>query len=273
MLFRSRRLKARINNPGIIQFILTSATLGSSIDSNKDIIRFAENLTNEKFEADSIIRAERHTLVFNENLEETNRNLIIELATEKEDWFRILDKYNIKYDKKSDHAEVIYDYLSKSKDFANLTQLLSEPKEVNELVKYFLDERYLISLIHVASGAQKNGKMLINARYHFFLRALEGMYISFLPKYELSLVRTHEKYHNEEKIAVFESSTCSNCGSLAVVGKQNERRLDLNIPVYKDCDHYYLNFENDDDLFEINEESDEINLEIGRASCRERVYI
>ena len=257
-----RRLKARINNPANIQFVLTSATLGSSIDSNKDIIRFAENLTNEKFEADSIIRAERHALVFNENLEETNRDLIIELATEKEDWFRIFDKYNIKYDKKSDHAEVIYDYLSKSNDFAKLTQLLSEPKEVNELVKYFLNEQYLISLIHVASGAQKNGKMLINARYHFFLRALEGMYISFLPKYELTLVRTLEKYHNEEKIAVFESSTCSNCGSLAVVGKQNERKLDLNIPAYKDCDHYYLNFEDDDDLFEINEESDEINLDL-----------
>lgn len=257
-----RRLKARINNPGNIQFVLTSATLGSSIESNKDIIRFAENLTNEKFEADSIIRAERHTLEFNEILEDTNQNLIIELANEQEDWFRILDKYNIRYDKKSDHAEVIYDYLSKSKDFAKLTQLLSEPREMNELVKYFSSEQYLISLIHVASGAQKYGKMLINARYHFFLRALEGMYISFLPKYELSLVRTLEKYHNEEKIAVFESSTCSNCGSLAVVGKQNERQLDLNIPAYKDCDHYYLNFENDDDLFEINEDSDELNLDL-----------
>lgn len=257
-----RRIKARINNTGKIQFVLTSATLGSSEESNKDIIKFAESLTGAHFEADSIIRAERHNLVFNDNLEETNRSLIIELANEKEDWFRILDSYKIEYDRKSDYAEVIYDYLSKSKDFFNLTQLLTEPKEVNELVKYFEDEQYLISLVHVASGAQKSGKMLINARYHFFLRALEGMYISFLPKLELSMVRTLEKYHNEEKIAVFESSTCSNCGSLAVVGKLGDRKLNLNIPIYTECDHYYLNFENDEDLFEINEDKGELNQDL-----------
>ena len=52
-----RRLKARLGKPKI-QYILTSATLGSE-DDNESVAAFAENLCDSPFYADDIIRAKR----------------------------------------------------------------------------------------------------------------------------------------------------------------------------------------------------------------------
>ena len=51
-----RRLRARISEPGKVQYILTSATLGGP-DANEEIVTFAKKLTGVSFAADGIIRA------------------------------------------------------------------------------------------------------------------------------------------------------------------------------------------------------------------------
>jgi len=51
-----RRLKARINNQNVVQYILTSATLGEK-DADNDIVKFAETLCGTKFYAKNIIRS------------------------------------------------------------------------------------------------------------------------------------------------------------------------------------------------------------------------
>ena len=51
-----RRLRARISEPGSVQYILTSATLGGP-DADSEILRFAEKLCGVPFKASGIIRS------------------------------------------------------------------------------------------------------------------------------------------------------------------------------------------------------------------------
>ena len=48
-----RRLRARISEPGSVQYILTSATLGGP-DADSEILRFAEKLCGVPFKASGI---------------------------------------------------------------------------------------------------------------------------------------------------------------------------------------------------------------------------
>ena len=75
-----RRLKARMRSSGNTQFILTSATLGNGETSNKDIIKFAENLCGCVFDENSIIRAVRDKVTFNIESSDYPISLIQELA-------------------------------------------------------------------------------------------------------------------------------------------------------------------------------------------------
>ena len=52
-----------------------------------------------------------------------------------------------------------------------------------------LNESDLVNLIHVASKAEKNKTALIKARYHMFVRALEGAFITLNQDKKLYLTR------------------------------------------------------------------------------------
>ena len=62
---------------------------------------------------------------------------------------------------------------------------------------------------------------LISARYHIFLRSLEGAFISFLPQKRLFL----ERRSTTEDGAVFEVALCRECGQHYLVGKSRDGKL------------------------------------------------
>lgn len=80
----------------------------------------------------------------------------------------------------------------------------------------------LVSLVYLANKANMgdNGQPLLPARYHVFIRALEGGYISLLPEKRLYMERRERVQENDGNIyPVFEIATCRRCKSLYLVGE------------------------------------------------------
>jgi hypothetical protein len=60
-----------------------------------------------------------------------------------------------------------------------------------------------------------DGTPLLRARYHFFVKALEGGFIALHPQKQLFLKR---RLTLDDGTPVFEAAVCTNCGSLYLVG-------------------------------------------------------
>jgi superfamily II DNA or RNA helicase len=246
-----RRLRARISSSRETQFILTSATLGTSKDSDDDIVKFAVNLCGTEFKKENIIRADRQKYVYNSNGVLYPFSLICELADEKNVVKEILDKYGIKHGDGQEN-ELLYDFLNQSAQYHIFRKNIQKVTSLNEICKILgasVDE--CIAFISLCSRAVKNGKSLVDARYHFFIRSLEGCYIALTPKKNLFLNRqkTYDDY------AVFEVAICDDCGKYALVGKEQNGYLIQTSKRDDKVEYYYL-FEDENDEIEDDETDD-----------------
>lgn len=218
-----RRLMAKINNMNL-QFILTSATLGDE-NSNSGVINFAQNLCSVNFKEENIIRAKRV------NYKQGNRyNLNTEfykkidsLITEGYDDDYIIniikDDYNL-YSDSNNLNEYLYDILIEDSTFWNIKKFLSEPKSIDEISKYTnMTEEEISSFVEVSSRACKNDLKLFDSRYHMFLRAADGVFITLSPHKDLFLERKNYIKHNDIQYKAFETVTCKQCHSLYLVGR------------------------------------------------------
>ncbi len=79
----------------------------------------------------------------------------------------------------------------------------------------------MASLIDVCNYVRKsdNHSSLIPARYHYFIRALEGAFIVFADKPYIYLERMNKASINGEEYKAFEIGTCRRCNSLYLVGE------------------------------------------------------
>jgi len=78
----------------------------------------------------------------------------------------------------------------------------------------------LVELLIQAKDASTNAPLL-SARYHLFLRSLEGAFVSYYPKYRLLL----ERRSQAERGAAFEVALCRECGQHYLVGRIENGRL------------------------------------------------
>ncbi len=77
----------------------------------------------------------------------------------------------------------------------------------------------LTALVDLACRA--NGeRRLLPARYHLFVRAVEGAYLAFVPGYRVFLHRRNMLVDNGMCWRVFELAVCENCGSHFLVGRK-----------------------------------------------------
>lgn len=259
-----RRLKARINS-NEAQFILTSATLGEKNKSEKDICEFATNLTGAYFNNDSIIFGKRKR-----HLEDgTNINIKSSFflnasnVIDDEIKFHELCEFNgIKYDSTLSLRENIYNICFNSTIFFRLRKNYLEE---NSLVKNIIDlPRILgvekieeaIAFIFVASFGEKNGVMLLDSRYHFFLRALEGCYISF-PSNGHPKLYLERKKEDENNNCVFELSICKKCGDIALYGCIENGYLVQKSDFYNNKRNRFFHFETPLTIESIEEQDEE----------------
>ncbi len=255
-----RRLKARISATKETRFILTSATLGSDRSVDDDIITFAENLCGVNFDKRHIIRSEREPYVPNGTIKKYPSELYEKLADEKNIVWQIFNEYGMEVDKDTDEKELLYDFLVTSDLYNKLRLHLGGICELSEIgEKLSVSTNVAIAFISLCTRAQKNKKSLIDARYHFFIRSLEGCYVTLNGEKKLFLNRQRSCFNSGKESAVFEAAVCDNCGRIAVVGKIENRRLIQASKLEEEVEYYYLDTDDNTDI-----EDDDIEDDINR---------
>ena len=117
-----------------------------------------------------------------------------------------------------------------------VSELYQAAVKDNELTS----QQDLIDFIDVCSRAEKDKASLIKARYHFFVRALEGAYITLTDPKRLFLQRKKKMTVGEQDIAVFECAICSHCGRTAIVGTSDDDTLHQVQKQWDNAEYYIL---------------------------------
>ena len=83
-----------------------------------------------------------------------------------------------------------------------------------------------VRFVVLCAKARKNGKPLIDIRYHYFLKALDGCYLALDYENSLSLIRKdHFPLSYEKTAKMFEIAVCEDCGEIAILGKVSNGKL------------------------------------------------
>lgn len=217
--FLLRRLKERIrhNMHDDFRCIATSATLGS--EEGKDALAaFAQELFGEPFTGEDVITTERQ-----------NREIPIGGREFTPEDYKKLKKEteNLNEEEK---GKFLYDSLANDLRLFSLYELLkNKPKKIEtlssgvfpEIFDDYARESALIDLIELAASARKsmNDSALLPARYHLFIKSLEGVFAQLYPAKKIFLDRKEKVFDGKTAYSVFELANCQRCGQEYLVGK------------------------------------------------------
>lgn len=231
-----KRVKAMIKREDI-RFILTSATLGDE-NSNDEIIRFGTSLCGAKFTESSIVRSYVKKSEPTHRVEELNYDIYRNLATmirhnaSDEDILTRLKEYGVSEIDGSDLSESLFDMVLHDEFYYRVRNALDGQIKTVDTVAAEIGKSSndFTDFIAVASNAMKNGERLFEAKYHMFLRGIEGVFVTLNPSNKLFINR-RETYKpdpydtNDIGYKVFEVSFCSNCNSLFITGQEKDGYL------------------------------------------------
>ncbi len=258
--FLLRRLKARLSANKKPQFILTSATLGGE-NSEDDIVTFAQNLSGEEFSRDCIIKSEREGIILPKNKISVPYSALNELSDERNIAGDVLIKYGLPFNTKSDEAGILYDLMIHTSEFDWISHKVGTVTSIRELSEELhISENAVIDIISLCTRAERNGKCLLDAKYHFFLRALDGCFLSLSPSRTLSLTRKQTCNENGKQYIVLEIAVCENCGKIAFAGIQDKKGFLKNAPSFADSE-YYVPIDDDWNSKLIIDDEDELNTD------------
>ena len=217
--FLLRRLKERIrhNMSGEFRCIATSATLGSE-DAKAGLAAFAQNLFGEPFDASDVITTKRRHRTPPEN----GRMFM------PEDYDRIKERCS----KLPEDERALFLYNELVNDlrlFDVYNSLIIKPKRIEDVAStVFADipgekekETALINLVELSAAARKsdNDSALLPARYHLFVKSLEGMFAQYYPQKNVFLDRKESIRDGRNTYPVFELANCQDCEQEYLVGK------------------------------------------------------
>ncbi|MGD2247958.1 MAG: DEAD/DEAH box helicase [Candidatus Methanofastidiosia archaeon] len=254
-----RRLKDRVcmNIEGDLQCIATSATLVREEEDFEDVKDFAKNLFGERFEW-KLLDKNRQDIIKDERIKITIKEPIFDCPIKL---YSKLDKIIQNNSKKSlleqlyvackestipesilDEAKklsnnnakkFLYEILSKENKIIILKNLLEEgAKNFEDCIIQLIDapisdedRQHLINLVNIAVWARPDEKSLplLPARYHLFVRAPEGVFVSIYPDKRIYLER---RKLTEDGYPVFELASCRRCGQEYLIGSIDKGRLE-----------------------------------------------
>ena len=272
-----RRLKQRVcsSETSPLKCVATSATIGGSRDADtlKSIARFGSDLFGEVFcwkegvpEHQDVVLGYRRNLATEESwgMPEDNvyEELSLELDNSKEpDTSRLLAMLSkagvpnqiIESSKKNskDWRVFLYNVFKGDSRVIKLRLLLEKvPKEISEVASEIFtgdsdQKRKLVSMVALANKLKHSTEdlALLHARYHLFIKTLEGGYVSFYPEKKLFLEKHNGVIVDSEEYPAFECAVCQNCGQLYLVGYIVEEKLKQDvaeIPGDKHSLQFYL---------------------------------
>ncbi len=254
-----RRLKDRVcrNMEGDLQCLATSATLVKEEEDFDKVAEFATKLCGEKFEFEAqnndrqdVIKGEKIKI----RIEGPTFNCPVQLYSELdtiirekcedsllEQCYKIYEKFGISENILSESKErcdgdvkrFLYEILSKDEKVIKLKKMLEEgSKNFEDCVKQLVetdnpsekDRQHIVSLVNIAVWLRPDPESLplLPARYHLFVRAPEGIFVSFYPEPKIFLER---RELTEDVYPVFELASCRRCGQEYLVGDVKEGKL------------------------------------------------
>ena len=258
--FLLRRLKERIQHHRSEPFrcIATSATLGSE-SGKASLAKFAEQLFGEPFDETDIITTERQRRIPDDSVRDFSY----------QDYKRIKEE-SLKL-KESERGQFLYDKLVNDGRLFKLYDILAEkPKNINEVANFVfsdiadntLREQSLIDLIELAAAAKKSEyeSALLPARYHLFVKSLEGMFVEYYPIKRVFFDRKEKFKDRSGEYSVFEMANCQKCGQEYILGKtitKDNKKYLVQTSGLEKPEFYFLSdndidedFDEDDDLDE-----------------------
>lgn len=229
-----RRLKNTLANRENIRFILTSATLGDEKD-NKEICDFASRLcTGVTFDEKSIVRAFRFSKFNSSEAKEYRSeiyisiNQLIDRGASINEIRTLLQTIDSSFVSAAVSAqELLYDFLIQDQFYYRMREVLSsEPvtiKKISEEMK--VNEIDVVAFVSIARKAEKKNIMLLDARYHMFIRALEGAYVVLGANKELSITPRDKAYIGGKEFKSYKIAVCQYCGHVYLEAKIEDSYL------------------------------------------------
>ena len=251
-----RRLKDRVvgAQSGRLCCIATSATLGSDENDFPAVAKFAGQLFSEQFEwvhedtsRQDVIKATRKPMTA---LSKENWSPDSSLYPK---WQKLLTENIVSFDfdaftkagldagvpsgvlnnavsrARGENAlfTLFYETLKGDAHLKALREDLERgPQYLGDIASRLFGENpeareWLVSLVDLAARAKlsEDDQPLIPARYHLFVRAIEGAYASLWPTRKLYLERRNQVLIEEKPYPVFEVATCRQCGATYLVGE------------------------------------------------------
>lgn len=284
------RLKNTIGlKKGDLTCLMTSASLGSGRDDYHYVADFGRKLFGEEFDSSDIIGATKEELMRIDSWGSPNPKVysIVTDYIEEDDKLDLLDilrehsipEYIIdrEINKNSNLKAKLYNIFREDENINKTIELLKEgPVQLEELAQIVFpnDENrleYISSLVDLCNKLRKDesSNPLIPARYHYFVKALEGAFIVFTPQARIYLNRMNTVTVEGKEYKAFEIASCRNCNSIYIVGEtvrdeqtgfsyllessnryyDNPAGLEF-YSLYQEKEDSYIYNENEDDVFE-----------------------
>lgn len=233
-----RRLKQRLREGGLghsLRCIATSASLGRGAKDRADVARFAEELFGEPFSETDVILEEREDVVDGgkarlppDAYASLGRPVDAALP-------RFATHLGVRLNDSQTTAERAYRVLQADARVAQLRGAIREPRRTDEVAAEVFDdvaearrEDSLAGFVDLLTRTNdpSSGAPLLSARYHFFLRPLEGAFVSYEPVKNVRLERPSPAGEKAtEASAWFEVALCRECGQHYLVGRRANGKL------------------------------------------------
>lgn len=226
-----RRLKSRLKEGGCsksLRCIATSATIGGKHD-RAAVACFASDLFGEQFMEENVIIGKTEPIIDSSTTTLTSTDYsVLRQALDSYspiNLHTIAHRIDVKIPKELEVSKAVGLILQHDSCSTKIRCSISEEvKQVSELASELfpdLSEDASIStlseLVDVIVRAQDpySSTPLLSARYHFFLRSLQGAYLSYIPQKCVYL----ERQVPGHKEALFEVALCRECGQHYLVGR------------------------------------------------------
>jgi hypothetical protein len=233
-----RRLKTTLGKDDI-RFILTSATLGDE-GQNAEVAEFASKLCSAVFSPEDVIRAKYipmvkpkspvalgsvfyadvAKIVSERDVESNLRNYLKGIGKDVEDPRALL--YDLVY-----NDPIVHKMASSLNGVPKTIDVLSE--EIG------ITKQEIVDIITCISATRKLGNRVFNAKYHLFIKGLDGAYITLKGSERFFIRPQKEHMEGDTKFKVFQISTCYNCNAIYLLGNDKSSRF---IQVSKNSDEY-----------------------------------
>lgn len=309
---KDRILKPDQPYQGSLQCIATSATLGSGEEAIKKVMNFASDLFGEPFEWEprnpekqDYVQAKRVEyrykatewgrpswsayLYLKRHLLETSKVKLSDQDMKMLSSFGYPDMLLSSLSNAEGHQEgILYRLLEGDGNLFKLREELSYgPKMIRELTETLIlnssqsfveqtaAEDQLTALVDLAVKAKltEGDLPLLPARYHLFVKAIEGAYVGFLPKKQLFLETQKYVQDGKNKNPVFELGVCRSCGQEHLIGEEENGKLVQRKGLNPDPDKHFTSYMilNGDRLEQIIDEDEEINNGV-EADLEKKLY-